>query len=68
MMDWQDKGRYRSNFIWVVRTRSGKWIASVAAYPEEGGCHAGPGEQCVPGEFASEEDADAAAKRYIDEK
>ena len=68
-MNWQDRGLYRSNFIWVIQLRNGKWIASVAALPEAGALATpGPGEQCVPGEFDSEDDAVAAAKKYIDEQ
>jgi hypothetical protein len=68
-MNWRDRGRYRSNLIWVIQMRNGKWIASAAALPAEGVLATpGPGDQCVPGEFDSEDDAVAAAKQYIDEK
>ena len=68
-MNWQDRGLYRSNFIWVIQLRNGKWIASVAALPEAGVLATpGPGEQCVPGELDSEDDAVAAAKKCIDEQ
>ena len=68
-MDWKDRGRYRNWLIWVLKLWNGSWVASVAALPDRGAMFtAGPGEQCVPGEFDSEADAVAAAMRYIDER
>jgi hypothetical protein len=68
-MEWKDNGRYQNWLIWVVQPQNGGWAASVAALPEGGaGFTAGPGEQCVPGEFDSEVDAVAAAKKYIEER
>ena len=68
-MEWKEKGRYQNWLIWVVQPQNAGWVASVAALPEKGAMFtAGPGEQCVPGEFDSEADAVAAAMRYIDER
>ncbi len=68
-MDWKERGPYRNWLIWLLKLKNGSWVASVAALPERGAMWtAGPGEQCVPGEFDSEADAVAAAKGYIDER
>ena len=68
-MGWKEKRRYRNWLIWVGQPQNGGWVASVAALPDEGSlATAGPGEQCVPGDFDSEPDAVAAAEKYIDER
>ena len=68
-MEWKGKGRYQNWLIWVLKLHNGAWVASVAALPERVGlATAGPGQQCVPGEFDSEADALTAAEKYVDEK
>jgi hypothetical protein len=69
-MSWQDRGTYEGHSIHVIQLREGKWNASVAALPQSGGAFAtpGPGDECVPGDFDSDDEAVKGAKRYIDQK
>jgi hypothetical protein len=67
-MHWKEKERYRGFLVWVGKLRDGRWVASVAALPEQGsGFTARPGEHCAPGDFPSEEQAELAARNYIDQ-
>jgi hypothetical protein len=69
MEDWDKRGIYEGYYIWVIHPRDGKWIASVAAIPQSDVfATARPGDECVPGEFDSDNDAAHAAKQYIDQK
>jgi len=67
-MQWKGKRRYRGFLVWVGDLPGGRWVASVAALPEQGAmATAAPGEQCAPGDFPSEEEAELAARNYIDQ-
>ncbi len=67
-MHWKEKRQYWGFLVWVGEQRTGRWVASVAALPEQGATStAGPGEQCAPGDFPSEEQAELAARNYIDQ-
>jgi hypothetical protein len=67
-MHWKEKRRYRGFLVWVGELRGSCWVASVAALHEQGsGFTAPPGEQCVPGDFSSEEEAELAARNHIDQ-
>jgi hypothetical protein len=68
-MDWKEVPRYSGFLIWVGLSPNGRWVASVAALPQRGVMPtAGPGEQMVPGDYATEEEAAKVARKYIWEK
>ncbi len=64
-MEWKAKPRFGGFLIWVADFE-GHWIASIAALPQYGAmATAGPGEDVIPGEFATEGAAVEAAMKYI---
>jgi hypothetical protein len=61
VMEWKEKPPFRG-FLIRVAEFEGHWIASVVALPT---WPAGPDENVISGEFATEESAVKAAMNYI---
>ena len=67
-MEWTERPHFAEFLIWVAKPEK-RWIASVAALPRQGGLYtAGPGEEVIPGDFDTAENAEKAAQRYIIQK